>query len=138
VGRPGTEFVALSAKIEREIASLSAEDAAAFRADLGIAEPALDRLIRASYHLLGYISFLTVGDDECRAWSIRAGTPARGAAGAVHSDIEKGFIRAEVVPWDKLLEAGSLAAAREKAWLRLEGKEYVVQDGDVVHFRHSG
>ncbi|MCU0231780.1 MAG: YchF family ATPase [Acidobacteria bacterium] len=137
-GRPGTEFVALSAKIEREIASLSPEDAAAFRAELGIAEPALDRLIRASYHLLGYISFLTVGDDECRAWSIRAGTPARGAAGAVHSDIEKGFIRAEVVPWDKLLEAGSLAAAREKAWLRLEGKEYVVQDGDVVHFRHSG
>ncbi len=138
IGRPGAEFVALSAKIEREIASLSAEDAAAFRADLGIAEPALDRLIRASYHLLGYISFLTVGEDECRTWSIRAGTPARGAAGAVHSDIEKGFIRAEVVPWDKLLEAGSLAAAREKAWLRLEGKEYVVQDGDVVHFRHSG
>lgn len=138
VGRPGTEFVALSAKIEREIASLSPDDAAAFRADLGITEPALERLIRASYHLLGYISFLTVGDDECRAWSIRAGTPARGAAGAVHSDIEKGFIRAEVVPWDKLLEAGSLAAAREKAWLRLEGKEYVVQDGDVVHFRHSG
>jgi len=138
VGRPGAEFVALSAKIEREIASLSPEDAAVFRADLGIAEPALERLIRASYHLLGYISFLTVGEDECRAWSIRAGTPARGAAGAVHSDIEKGFIRAEVVPWDKLLEAGSLAVAREKGWLRLEGKEYVVQDGDVVHFRHSG
>ncbi len=136
--RPGTEFVALSAKIEREIASLSAEDAAAFRADLSIEEPALDRLIRASYHLLGYISFLTVGDDECRAWSIRAGTSARQAAGAVHSDIERGFIRAEVVPWDRLLEAGSLAAAREKAWLRLEGKDYVVQDGDVVHFRHSG
>ena len=138
VGRPGAEFVALSAKIEREIASLSPEDAAVFRADLGIAEPALERLIRASYHLLGYISFLTVGEDECRAWSIRAGTPARGAAGAVHSDIERGFIRAEVVPWDKLLEAGSLASSREKAWLRLEGKEYVVQDGDVVHFRHSG
>lgn len=136
--RPGCEFVALSAKIEEEISELSAEEAAVFRADLGITEPALDRLIRASYHLLGSISFFTVGDDECRAWTIPTGTPARSAAGAVHTDIEKGFIRAEVVPWDKLLEAGSLAAAREKAWLRLEGKEYIVHDGEVVHFRHSG
>lgn len=135
---PGCDFVALSAKIEREIASLSAEDAAAFRADLGIEEPALDRLIRASYRLMGQMSFFTTGEDECRAWTIREGTRAREAAGAIHSDIERGFIRAEVVRWDKLLEAGGLAQAREKAWLRLEGKEYVVLDGDVVHFRHSG
>lgn len=136
--RPACEFVALSARIEEEIAELSPEDGAVFRADLGISEPALERLIRASYHLLGSISFFTVGEDECRAWTIGTGTPARAAAGAVHTDIEKGFIRAEVVPWEKLLEAGSLAAAREKAWLRLEGKEYIVQDGEVVHFRHSG
>ncbi len=136
--RPGHDFVALSAKIEQEIASLSPEDAAAFRADLGIEEPALDRLIRASYRLLGLISFFTVGEDECRAWSIPAGSTAREAAGAIHTDLARGFIRAEVVPWDRLLEAGSMAAAREKAWLRLEGKDYVVQDGDVVHVRHSG
>ncbi len=137
-GKPGCAFVALSAKIEREIANLSADDAAAFRADLGIEEPALDRLIRASYGLLGLISFFTTGEDECRAWTIKDGTRAREAAGAIHSDIERGFIRAEVVRWDKLLEAQTLAAAREKAWLRLEGKEYLVLDGDVVHFRHSG
>ena len=136
--RPGCAFVALSAKIEEEIAKLPAEDAAVFRGDLGIAEPALDRLIRASYHLMGQISFFTAGDDECRAWTIKDGTRAKEAAGAIHSDIEKGFIRAEVVRWDKLLEAGSLGVAREKAWLRLEGKEYLVLDGDVVHFRHSG
>ncbi len=136
--RPGTDFVALSAKIEAEISTLSADDAAAFRADLGITEPALDRLIRASYRLLGQISFFTVGEDECRAWTIPAHSFARSAGGAIHSDIEKGFIRAEVVPWDKLLEAGSMHVAKEKAWLRLEGKEYIVQDGDVVHFRHSG
>lgn len=136
--RPGTDFVALSAKIEAEISTLSASDAAAFRADLGITEPALDRLIRASYRLLGQISFFTVGEDECRAWTIPSHTVARNAGGAIHSDIEKGFIRAEVVPWDKLLEAGSMHVAKEKAWLRLEGKEYIVQDGDVVHFRHSG
>jgi len=136
--RPGCEVVALSAKIEQEIAALEPADAAAFRADLGITEPALDRLIRASYRLLGRISFFTVGPDECRAWTIREGTRARAAAGTIHSDLERGFIRAEVVRWDRLLEAGSLAAARERGWLRLEGKEYVVQDGDVMHVRHSG
>ena len=135
--RPGCAFVALSAKIEQEIAGLPAEDAAAFRADLGIEEPALDRLIKASYRLLGLISFFTAGDDECRAWTIKAGTRAREAAGAIHSDIERGFIRAEVIRWDQLLEAQTFAVAREKAWLRLEGKDYLVLDGDVVHFRHS-
>ncbi len=136
--RPGCAFVALSARIEEEISGLSPDDAAAFRADLGIAEPALDRLIKASYRLMGQISFFTAGDDECRAWTIHEGTNARAAAGAIHSDIEKGFIRAEVIRWDQLLEAQTFAVAREKAWLRLEGKEYIVLDGDVVHFRHSG
>ncbi len=131
------EFVALSARIEEEIAGLPPEDALAFREDLGIAEPALDRLVQASYRLLGLISFFTVGDDECRAWTIRRGTPARQAAGAIHSDLERGFIRAETVAWDDLLKAGSMAAAREQALLRLEGKEYVVRDGDVMHVRHS-
>lgn len=137
-GRPGCDFVALSARIEEEIARLEPEDERAFREDLGIEEPALDRLIRGSYRLLGLISFFTVGEDECRAWTIRRGTVARQAAGAIHTDLERGFIRAETVPWDALLEVGSMAAAREKALLRLEGKEYVVQDGDVMHVRHSG
>ncbi len=132
------EFVALSARIEEEISGLPPEDAQAFREDMGITEPALDRLIRASYRLLGLISFFTVGEDECRAWTIKAGTPARQAAGAIHSDLERGFIRAETVEWDKLLEVGSMAAAREKAFLRLEGKDYIVKDGEILHIRHSG
>ncbi len=136
-GRPGCDFVALSAKIEQEVASLAEEDARAFREDLGIRDPALDRLIRASYRLLGLLSFFTVGEDECRAWTVREGTLARAAAGAVHSDIERGFIRAEVVRWDDLLAAGSLSAAREKGRLGLEGKSYPVKDGDVIHFRHA-
>lgn len=136
-GRDACDFVALSAKIEEEISTLSPDDAAAFREDLGITEPALDRLIRASYRLLGLISFFTVGKDECRAWTIAEGTVARAAAGAIHTDLERGFIRAEVVPWDQLLEVGSMNAAKEKALLRLEGKEYVVHDGDVMHVRHS-
>ncbi|MDQ7008098.1 MAG: redox-regulated ATPase YchF [Acidobacteriota bacterium] len=136
-GRPGCDFVALSARIEEEIAALDEEDARAFREDLGITEPALDRLIRASYRLLGLISFFTVGEDECRAWTIRQGTLARSAAGAIHTDLEKGFIRAETLNWEELLEAGSLAAARERGVLRLEGKDYQVQDGDVMHIRHS-
>jgi GTP-binding protein YchF len=135
--RPATEVVALSARIEAELAELSPEDAASFMADLGITEPALARMIRASYHLLGVLSFFTVGDDECRAWTIRAGTGARKAAGVIHSDIERGFIRAEVVAYDDLVAAGSLAACRDRGTLRLEGKDYVVRDGDVVHFRFA-
>ena len=134
-GRHATEVVCLSARIEGEISELEAADAAAFRRDLGIVEPALDRMIRASYRLLGRISFFTVGDDECRAWTIRRGTPARQAAGAVHSDIERGFIRAELVAYDDLAAAGSWAACRERGTLRLEGKDYVVRDGDVINFR---
>ncbi|GAB4376463.1 MAG: redox-regulated ATPase YchF [Acidobacteriota bacterium] len=136
-GRSQVDVVALSARIEEEIAALSPEDAEAFRRELGIAEPALDRLIRASYRLLGLISFFTVGKDECRAWTIREGTDARTAAGTIHTDLERGFIRAEVIEWDRLLEAGSLAAARERGWLRLEGRDYVVRDGDVLHVRHA-
>ncbi len=136
-GHPSTAVVALSAKIEAEIALLDQDDAASFRADLGIREPALDRMIRASYDLLGRMSFFTVGEDECRAWTIRRETPARQAAGAIHSDIERGFIRAEVIGYDTLLAAGSWSAAREAGTLRLEGKEYVVQDGEVVHFRFN-
>lgn len=104
----------------------------------GLAESGRDRLIQASYRLLGLISFLTCGEPECRAWTIERGMTAQKAAGAIHSDIEKNFIKAEVVNWEDLLKAGSFAAARERAQVRLEGKEYVVKDGDVILFRHSG
>ncbi len=133
--RPGIKVVGVSAKIEEEMAGLAPDEAAAFREDLGIPEPALDRIIRSSFDLLGLISFYTVGDDECRAWPIRRGTPAARAAGTIHSDLEKGFIRAEVVTYDELVACGSLHAAKEKGVLRLEGKEYVVADGDIMHIR---
>jgi GTP-binding protein YchF len=133
----GTAAVVVSAPIEQEIAQLGAEEAQEFLADLNLGEPSIDRVIRASYALLGRISFFTVGEDEVRAWTVRRGTDARRAAGAIHSDIERGFIRAEVVPWDVLLERGSLAACRERGELRLEGKEYEVADGEVVHFRFN-
>lgn len=136
-GHQQTEVVALSAKIEAELAELDADDAASFMSDLGLSEPALDRMIQASYRLLGRISFFTVGDDECRAWTIREGTSARRAAGAIHSDIERGFIRAEVVHYDDLVAAGTWAACRDTGTLRLEGKDYVMKDGDVVNFRFN-
>lgn len=131
------QAVAVCAKIELEIAQLDPADAQAFLTDLGLSAAGLDRVIRAAYDLLGYISFFTVGDDECRAWSIPQATPAQEAAGAIHSDIQRGFIRAEVVRWDRLLERGSLAACREHGELRLEGKDYLVADGDVITFRHA-
>ena len=105
-----------------------------FLSEMGLEESGLDRLIRAGYHLLGLISFLTAGQPEVRAWTITKGTKAPQAAGKIHSDIERGFIRAEVIDYDSLVELGSLAAAREKGLLRSEGKEYVMKDGDVVHF----
>jgi GTP-binding protein YchF len=135
--RPATEVVAMSAKIEGEIAQLDRADADAFRSDLGIREPALERIIRASYRLLGQISFFTVGDDEVRAWTIHDGTVAQRAAGSVHSDIERGFIRAELTAYDDLMVAGSWAACRDAGTLRLEGKEYAVKDGDVINFRFN-
>jgi hypothetical protein len=137
LSRAATAAVAVCAKIELEIAQLDASDATAFLADLGLAESGLDRVIRASYDLLGYISFFTVGDDECRAWSIPRGTPAQLAAGEIHSDIARGFIRAEVVAYDSLISRASMAACRDHGEVRLEGKEYVVQDGDVINFRFA-
>jgi ribosome-binding ATPase len=132
-----TAAVAVCAKIELEIAQLDAADAAAFLADLRLSESGLDRVIRASYDLLGYISFFTVGDDECRAWSIPRGTAAQVAAGEIHSDIARGFIRAEVVSYDTLIARGSMAACREHGEVRLEGKDYVVHDGDIINFRFA-
>ena len=132
-----TRAVALCAKIELEISQLEGADAAAFLSDLGLAESGLDRVIRTSYDLLGYISFFTVGEDECRAWSISRGTPAVLAAGEIHTDISRGFIRAEVVAYDALISRGTMAACRDHGEVRLEGKEYVVQDGDVINFRHA-
>ena len=132
-----TKAVALCAKIELEIAQLEGADAAAFLADLGLTESGLNRVIRTTYDLLGYMSFFTVGEDECRAWSIARGTPAQLAAGEIHSDIQRGFIRAEVVGYDPLTSRGSMAACREHGEVRLEGKEYVVQDGDIINFRHA-
>ena len=135
--RPHVAVCAASAQIEMEIARLVPEDVPAFMEDLGLSEPAADRVIRSAYHLLGLASFFTVGEDECRAWTIRRGTTARKAAGVVHTDLERGFIRAEVVTYDDLVECGSMARAREKGVLRLEGKEYPVQDGEIVHIRFN-
>jgi hypothetical protein len=132
-----TLAVPLCAKIELEIAELDAADAAAFLTDLGLAESGLDRVIRASYDLLGYISFFTVGEDECRAWSIPRQTRAQDAAGEIHTDIARGFIRAEVVTYEHLIARGTLAACRDHGELRLEGKEYIVADGDVINVRFA-
>ena len=129
---------AVCAKVEAELAEMSDEDAAEFLSSYGLAESGLVRLIRNTYRLLGLISFLTIGEDECRAWTIPVHTRAVEAPGAIHSDLEKHFIRAETIRWDQLLEAGSEANARAKGQLRLEGKDYIVQDGDVMHIRHSG
>jgi ribosome-binding ATPase len=135
--RNRTEAVVVSAPIEQEIAGLAAEEQRDFLAELGLAEPSVDRVIRASYELLGLLSFFTVGEDEVRAWTVRRGTHAREAAGTIHSDIERGFIRAEVVDWEELVRQGSIAACRNAGSLRLEGKEYEVKDGEVIHFRFN-
>ena len=133
----GAEVVAISAKVESEIAELDAAEAREFLADLGVTESGLDRLIKAAFTLLGLLTFLTAGPDECRAWTIVKGTTAPKAAGKIHSDIERGFIRAEIVNYDDLIAAGSTTAAREKGKVRLEGKDYVMQDGDVTYFRFN-
>lgn len=129
--------VVISAKIEAELAELPDEDARAMMADLGMQQTGLDKLITASYQLLKLISFLTTGEDETRAWTITQNMKAPQAAGVIHTDFEKKFIRAEVVAWDKLVEAGSWSACKDKGWLRMEGKDYTVQDGDVMVIHHS-
>ena len=133
----GSEVFVICAQIEQEIAELDDDEKAEFLADLGLSQSGLDKLIAASYKLLGLMSFLTAGEDECRAWTIKIGTKAPQAAGKIHTDFERGFIKAEVVNYKDLLELGSLAAAREKGLVGMEGKEYVVQDGDVILFRFN-
>lgn len=137
-GRSNTAVVAVCGRLEAELAEMEEKEAAELLASYGLTEPGLNRLIRATYDLMGFLQFFTAGEPEVRAWTIRKGATAVKAAGEIHSDIEKGFIRAEVVRWNELVAAGSIAAAKEKAQVRLEGKEYVVQEGDVILFRHSG
>ena len=132
-GRPGVEIHALAGKIEMEIAQLDDEDAQLFMADLGISESSRDRVVRISYGLLGLISFFTVGPDEDRAWTIRKGASAVEAAGEIHSDIARGFIRAEIVAYDDMMATRSMAEARKAGKLRLEGKTYIMHDGDIAH-----
>jgi GTP-binding protein YchF len=133
----GAEVVPISARVEEEIAELEGEDKEMFLQELGLTESGLNRLIRAAYKLLGLYTYFTAGVQEVRAWTIRRGTKAPQAAAVIHTDFEKGFIRAEVVGYEHLVTAGSMNAAKEKGWFRLEGKEYVVQDGDVMHFRFN-
>ena len=131
------QVVVICAKVESEIAELDADEAAEFLADLGLESSGLNRLIHAAFDLLGLMTFLTAGQDECRAWTIKKGTPAVKAAGKIHSDIERGFIRAEIVNYDDLIKLGSINAARDKGLVRLEGKDYIMQDGDVTYFRFN-
>ena len=135
--KEGAQVLPICAKLEQDIAELDEEDRAMFLEDLGIEKSGLDRLIQCSYELLGLISFLTYGKDECRAWTIRKGTKAPQAAGKIHSDIERGFIRAETINFSEMIANGSVAAAKEKGLLRSEGKEYVVKDGDMIYFRFN-
>ena len=136
-GKEGAEVMLISAEIEQQIAAMDPPDRQEYLTELGIGESGLDRLVKACYRLLGLISFLTVGEDECRAWTIVKGTKAPQAAGKIHTDFEKGFIRAEVVPYDTLISLGSMAACREKGLVKSEGKDYVMQDGDVTLFRFN-
>ena len=133
----GAQVLPICAKLEQDIAELEGEEKQMFLEELGVEESGLDRLIKCSYALLGLISFLTYGKDECRAWTIKQGTKAPQAAGKIHTDIERGFIRAEVIAYEDMIRCGSVAAAKEKGLLRSEGKEYVVQDGDMIYFRFN-
>ncbi len=135
--KDNSEMVIVSAKIENELSQLNTEDREMFMNELGISQSGLDQLIRISYRLLGLISFLTAGTDEVRAWTIKKGTNAPAAAGKVHSDIERGFIRAETIPYDAFIEAGSFVKAKEKGLMRSEGKAYIVNDGDIIDFRFN-
>ncbi|MFA5990883.1 MAG: redox-regulated ATPase YchF [Candidatus Doudnabacteria bacterium] len=129
--------IPIDAKIESELAELSDEERTEYLKELGLPESGLDKIIKSAYKTLGLITFITAGPKESKAWTCTAGSKAPQAAGKIHTDFEKGFIRAEVIQWDKLLEAKGYVGAKEKGWLRVEGKEYVVQDGDVVHFRFT-
>ena len=131
------EVFVVCAEIEEEISQLDEDEKKMFLEDLGLTESGLEKLVKASYHLLGLMSFLTSGEDETRAWTIKIGTKAPQAAGKIHTDFERGFIKAEVVNYQDLLDNGSLAAAREKGIVGMEGKEYVVKDGDVILFRFN-
>jgi GTP-binding protein YchF len=133
----GQKVLAIDVKTESELAELQDEERVEYMKELGIKESGLDRLAAAAYKLLNLITFITAGPKESKAWTIVSGTKAPQAAGVIHTDFEKGFIRAEVIQWDKLLEANGYAGARDKGWLRVEGKEYIMQDGDVVHFRFN-
>ena len=135
--KEGAQVLPICAKLEQDIAELEGEEKQMFLEELGVQESGLDRLIKCSYALLGLISFLTYGKDECRAWTIKKGTKAPKAAGKIHTDIERGFIRAEVIAFEDMKACGTMAAAREKGLLRSEGKEYVVQDGDMIYFRFN-
>ncbi|RQD74195.1 MAG: redox-regulated ATPase YchF [Halanaerobium sp. MSAO_Bac5] len=135
--KDGAKVVEISAKIEADIAELDEDEKEMFLEELGVNESGLDRVIKAGYELLNLITFLTAGEQECRAWTVEKGSTAPEAAGKIHSDMEKGFIRAEVVSFEDLKRVGSMAAAREEGLLRLEGKDYIVQDGDVCHFRFN-
>ncbi len=135
--RRGLDGLALAGKVEMEVAQLDENDREAFLKEIGIQEPARERFIRASYRLLDLISFLTTGEDEVRAWTVTQGTIARKAAGKIHSDIERGFIRAEVIAYEDFVVLGSEAKCKEAGKLRLEGKDYIVQDGDIIHFRFA-
>ncbi|MSO18855.1 MAG: redox-regulated ATPase YchF [Acidobacteria bacterium] len=136
--RPNTSGVVVSGKLEAELALMPSEEAIEFLGSYGLKEPGRDRIVRAAHDLLGLIVFFTVGEEEDRSWSIPRGATAPQAAGAIHSDLEKHFIRAEVIPWDTLIELGGFTEAKAKGLLRLEGKEYIVKDGDIMHIRHSG
>lgn len=135
--KEGAKWIPISAEIEEEVSELDPEEAKMFLADLGEDEPGVNHSIRAAYSMLGLINFFTVGPDECRAWTVRAGTKAPKAAGKIHSDIERGFIRAEIVSYNDLMRYGSYANVREKGLLRVEGKDYIIQDGDVAYFRFN-
>jgi len=135
--KEGAEVIVVSAKIEEEIAELDQEEKEMFLEELGITESGLDQLIKASYHLLGFATYFTAGEQEVRAWTFKKGMKAPQAAGIIHTDFERGFIRAETVSYDDLMDGGSMAQARENGKVRLEGKEYIVQDGDVIHFRFN-
>jgi ribosome-binding ATPase YchF (GTP1/OBG family) len=132
--KEGARWVAICSKVEAEIQQLPKEERGDFLATVGLTEPGLNKLVREGFTLLGLQSYFTAGEDECRAWVIKKGFRAPQAAGVIHTDFERGFIKAEVIRWDELLRLGSEAAAKSKGAMRVEGKEYVVQDGDVMHF----